>query len=115
MSLAEKLKAKKPREMTVEIDSDTYLVKGLGRVAKNRLYNQASESGEWDVAVFEGLVLAACVCDPATGEPVLPDPDDWDLDPRVTGPLVEACSDLLGLNKQERDAVKKSETTENCG
>jgi hypothetical protein len=112
MSLAEKLKARKPQEKIVEIDGDKYLVKGLGRVAKNRLYNEASSEGSWDVAAFEGMVLAACVCDPETREPVLPNPDDWDLDPKVTGPLVEACSELLGLSKSETEAVKKSETTE---
>lgn len=112
-SLAEKLKASKPRELIVEVDGDKYLVRGLSRVAKSKLYNQAvSPAGKWDAATYEGLMLAACVRDPETEELLLPDPADWDIPAELSGPLVEACADLIGLSKSEKDAVKNSEPTE---
>lgn len=112
--LRERLKAKRPKELTVIIDGDTFLVRGIGRIQKNALVErcQHAKTGKMNTPLFESEILAACVCDPATGEPVMPDPADWDIPADVSGPLVDACTDVCGFNRSERDAVKNSDATE---
>lgn len=111
MSLREKLKQAKSKEITVEIDGDSYLVCGLTRTAKNKLAQSATPSGnggKMDVDMFEAMMLAACVYDPTDGELLLSEPSEWDNVPsHITGPLVAACTDVCGFEeKKDKDAAK---------
>ena len=114
--LGELTKAKKPKEQLIELDGLTYMVKGMGRSAKNKFYNEFQrDDGTWnrDADLFEAKLLSACVYDPSSGEQVLPNHEDWNgIDPMITGPLVELAQEFCGLNKKEVDRVKKLEPVE---
>ncbi len=112
--LRERLKAKKAKELTVVVDGDSFLVRGIGRVQKNALVERCQDrkTGRMNTPLFESEILAACVCDPSSGEPVMPNPDDWDIPADVSGPLIDACTEVCGFNRQEREQVKNSEPTE---
>lgn len=112
MSLLEKLKAHKPKEKTVTVEGDDYLVVGLGRVRKNALLNDSQLKGKLDGATLESNLLAACVCDPSTREPLMPLPGEWDIPSHIAAPLVAACIEVLGLDSDESKVLeKKSEET----
>lgn len=110
MSLRKKLKQAKSKEITVEIDGDSYLVRGLTRTAKNKLAQSATpiDGGKMDVDSFEAMMLAACVYDPADGELLISEPREWDDVPsHITGPLVAACTDVCGFEeKKDKEAAK---------
>lgn len=107
MSLRDKLKAYKPRETTVEIDGDAFLVRGLGRIRKNELVDKCSAKGKLDNEKLESMLLAECVCDPATGELVMSDPADWDVPSHVSGPLVKAVLEVCGFDNDEARQLEK--------
>ena len=107
MSLKEKLKSAKVMTEHVVIDGDEYLVRGLSRIRKNELVEKNSPKGRLDTAAFEGAVLAECVLDPATSEPVMPDPADWDIPSHVAGPLVKACLKVCGFDEGEARQLEK--------
>lgn len=108
MSLKEKLQAAKPREVTVNIEGDEFLVIGVSRSAKNKIVEQCTDdNGKMDVSQFEATILAACVCDPQTRVPVMPEPLEWDVPSHIAGPLVEASMNCCGFSKEEKDKAKK--------
>ena len=106
MSLREKLKQIKPKETTVTIEGDEFLVRFPGRIAKNQAFAKATVKEELNATLLESQLLSVCVLDPSTGDPVMPDPDDWDLDGDV-GPLVRAVIDVCGLDKDDTKAMGK--------
>lgn len=107
MSLRDKLKAKTVKTKTVTIDGDEYLVKGLSRVAKNELVNNSMDGKKMNNARFEASLLAACVCDPSTGEPVMPDAKDWDIPSHIAGPLVAEVMKVCGFGDDEVSEYQK--------
>lgn len=107
MSLRDKLKSRKPKEITVTIDGDDYLVRGLGRVDKNRWQSKLAAVSGKDTSGVEGELLAMCVCDPATGEPVMPDPSDWDIEGEAAGKLVTACLRVCGFDSDDTKTMGK--------
>lgn len=111
-TLAERLKAKKAKEKTVEIDGDIYLVKSIGRIDKINLVERCMKKGKVDEVQFEAEYLAACVFDPDTGEQVDADWHNWDIPSYIADPLVEAVMDVNGLKANRVDIVKKSAETE---
>lgn len=106
MSLRDKLKQRKPKEITITLDDDQYLVRFPGRVAKNQAFAKATIKDELNPSLLESQLLAVCVLDPATFDPVMPDPADWDLSADV-GPLVRAVIDVCGLDKDDTKAMGK--------
>jgi hypothetical protein len=107
MSLRDKLKQRKAKEVSVIIDGDVFLVRGPGRVAKNKLLAKSQTKGELDPEQLEANLLAVCVLDPTTQEPVMPDPADWDIAADVAAPLVKACIEVCGLDADETKTMGK--------
>ena len=107
MSLRDKLKAAKPLEKTVEIDGDIFLVRGLSRIRKNELASKCTVKGTLDNEKLEACLLAECVCDPATGELVMSEPTDWDVPAHIAGPLVKACIECCGFDRDEAKQLEK--------
>lgn len=106
-SLKDRLLASKPRELTVSIDGDDFLVRGVSRTEKNQMVERCtSKAGKLDGAKFEAAFLAACVLDPSTGEQVMPDPADWNVPSHVSSTLLEAAMDVCGFSPSERAAAK---------
>lgn len=106
MSLKEKLLAAKPRTVRVTVDDMEFVVQSIGRVAKSELVLRCTGSdGKLNNARFEGEILAACVLDPETMQPVLSS-DQWDVPAYVSGPLVEAACDVCGFSAREKLSVK---------
>jgi hypothetical protein len=113
MSLKHKIKSAKPRETTVVIDGDAFLVRGVGRIQKNELVAKSQNKGSLNNANLEANLLAACVLDPVTFEQVMADPADWDVPSHIAGPLVRACIEVCGFDDDEAKQIeKKSETAE---
>ena len=113
MSLKDKLKAAKPRIKPVTIDGDTFSVVGLGRIQKNDIVSKSQKNGKIDNENLEALLLAACVCDPASGNPLMPDPAEWDVPSHIAGPLVKACIEVCGFDDDEASQLaKKLEETQ---
>ena len=111
--MRDKIKSAKPRETIVVIDGDSFLVCGVGRIQKNELVARSQVKGALNNASLEANLLAACVLDPATFEPVMSDPADWDVPSHIAGPLVRACIEVCGFDDDEAKQIeKKSETTE---
>jgi len=112
-TLAERLKAKKAKEKTIEIDGDNYLVKSIGRIDKINLVERCLKKGKVDEVRFEAEYLAACVFDPDSGDLVEKDWQNWDIPSYIADPLVEAVMEVNGLKVSKVDIVKKSAETEN--
>lgn len=95
-------------------DEFSFLVRGIGRVAKNQLVERCSnpKTGKLNTPQFEGELLSACVLDPETQESLLP-PDEWEVPADVSGPLVDACMRVCGFSKAEQEELKNSNATEN--
>lgn len=113
MSLRDKLKSRKPKECTVTIEGDVFLVRGPGRVAKNQLLAKSEKKGKVDTELLEANLLATCVLDPQTCEPVMPEPADWDIAADVAAPLVKACIEVCGLDRDDTGAMGK-DSSENA-
>lgn len=108
MSLGEKLRSKQNKVVEVVVDGETCLVRGLGRIAKNELLESCHDGKNLDARKLEAGILAACVCDPETNEPALPNPEDWDLPSHISGPLVEACMKVCGFGADEIETATKN-------
>lgn len=106
MSLRDKLKQRKPAEQTVTLDGDEYLVRFPGRMAKNKAFAAATVKALLKPELLEPQLLAICVLDPATEQPVMPDPADWDL-PSDVGPLIRAVIQVCGMDKDEAKDMGK--------
>lgn len=93
MSLADKLKSKKPAEKIVEIDGDKYL---LRRLKTSQMVEIVSQNRDKEKADFEmqASILAASVFDPETSMQVMPDPSDWDLPYDVTQKFLDELTKL---------------------
>lgn len=114
MSLKDKVLARKPKTETVNVEGDDFLIVGKSRRDRGVLFAKArnKKDGQVDSDKLEGLLLAACVCDPETKEPLLGDFRDWDgVDSAITGPLVAHIMRICGLDKQDF-GPKDSDSTE---
>lgn len=107
MSLRDKLKSRKPKQVELDIDGDKVIVRGLGRVRKNQMFAECQVKGKLDSALLESKMLAECVIDPQTDEPVMPDVADWDLPADVVGPMIAACIDVNNLDVDEVAEYRK--------
>jgi hypothetical protein len=114
MSLRDKIKARKPKEILLQVDGDKYLVRGMSRVAKGELVRRCSnKSGGIDSDKLEAETLAACVLDPETQEQVMPDPNDWDVPADFSAPLVSAAISVCGFDSSEiKEKLKNLEATD---
>ena len=116
MNLGEKLKQRKPKELIVELDGDKYLVRGIGRVEKNKLMSACAKKDKIDWDQVESTALARCVLDPKTEQPVLPNKEDWDIAADAAAPLVDAAIKVCGFDSSEVGrTVKNSDTTGSSG
>jgi len=106
MTLGEKLKQRKPREKIVTIDGDDFLVRFPGRAEKNKIFAKSQLNDVLQTDLLEKNLLASCVLDPATQQPVLPNAKDWDL-PSDISQLVTAVIDVCGLDRNEAKAMGK--------
>lgn len=112
MTLRDKLKARKPKEITLNLDGEKVIVRGIPRSLKNQIAARCEVKGKLDNQKLEAELLAACVIDPETNAPAMPDLNDWDIPADVAGPLVAACIEVCGLDSSEyRDKLKNFEPT----
>jgi hypothetical protein len=97
------------------VGGERFLLKGLQRIARSQIFADAkSKSGELDTRKAEGLLLANCVRDPDTSEPVIPNWQEWDEIPAaVTGPLISQLMKLNGMDNEDLGKQEKnSEATD---
>ncbi len=107
-----KLASQKPRRVAVEIDGETFEVRGMLRSEKNQMTADCTHGGKLNNNELESRVLAYCVVDPGTDTPIQPIAAKWDEIPaEITGPLISRCIPLCGFDDSElvADAAKKSE------
>lgn len=109
MTPLEKLKSKPPEKL-VEIDGVEFLVRGSTRSETALLVadmRNATEKGGTAMAAVENGILAKCVLDPSTGEPVLPDADEWYEVAKVTSEKLVDAFMSLDHNEVKGDATVK--------
>ena len=107
MNLGEKLKQRKPREKTVELDGDKFLVRFPGRSQKNQIFAMSQVNDKLDTDLLECNLLAVCVLDPSTFEQVLPNAADWKSLASDVSQLVSAVIEVCGLDRSETKAMGK--------
>lgn len=109
MTPLEKLKAKPPQKI-VEIDGVEFLVRASTKSGHAKLVAEltlARDKGVEAQQKTENQTLASAVLDPETGEPLMPDPNDWE---EVAHPTAEALVEaFMELNKVHR--LEESDTT----
>lgn len=114
-TLGQRLKAMAPPEMRVQVQGETFLLRGLKRSERSTVYADSQDkNGKTDFAKLEGLVLAKCVLDAQTKETVLDDWKEWgDVPAAVTGPLIGALMKLNGFDNEDLGKAKNLDTTTN--
>ena len=114
MTIWKRIKESKPKSVDVEVDGESLHIRGMTRAEKNALVAGCTIKNKLDNDLLEAKVLAFCVCDPETKEPIQIDHREWDDVPAAfAGPLVNACIPLCGFDDSEltRKQEKKSDTT----
>jgi hypothetical protein len=114
MSLREKILARKPISETVAIDGDTFKIVGKSKRDRAAIFARArKKDGSLDFARLESLLLAACVFDPETDQQLIDDHALWEsVDAALTGPLLSHVMRIIGMDKQDVQSPKDSDTTE---
>jgi len=111
MTPLEKLKAKPP-EKKVMIDGVEFLVRASTKSGHAKLVAELSLARDKGIEAqqkTENETLANAVLDPETGQPLMPNPNDWQEVAHPTAEaLVEAFMQLNRVHKlEESDTVKK--------
>jgi hypothetical protein len=104
MTLAERIKKKTVLERQVEVEGEAFLVRGLSRLDRSRQFaaSTKAKSGTLDIAKLEANLLAVCVLDPETRQPVFATAAEWDsVASHITAPLVEAVKKVCGLDNED--------------
>lgn len=108
MSLSEKLRAKKCRVETVEIDGDAYRVTGVSMRQLGEVV-----SGEFRLrktipaVVFDAILLAECVTD--VSDESKASIDEWlEASSHITTPLVPVAKRVCGIDLEGRSDPKDS-------
>lgn len=112
MSLRDKVLARKPREETVEVAGEKFLIVGKSKRERAALFAKSRKKDQsLDFTRLEDVMLSECVLDPSTRAKIL-EPAEWEgADSEITGPLVSACMKLLGMDKTDL-TPKDSDSTE---
>jgi hypothetical protein len=108
MSLFDALKNAKVAEEVVTVGGNGYLVIGLMSDAREELFSLGrTKKGEPNGTLGKRF-LAACVCDPATREPIQPDFREWNIPSHLATPLNIAIRDVCGLDEEEAEEMAKN-------
>ncbi len=112
MSLRDKVLARKPRELPLEVAGEKFLIVGKSKRDKAAMFAKSRKKDQsLDFTRLEDVMLSECVLDPDTRAKVL-EPAEWaGVDAEIAGPLVAACMQILGMDKQDL-TPKDSDSTE---
>ena len=112
MSLRDKVLAKPVAEDTVEIDGDSFLIVGKRKRERAAIFAKARRKDQsLDFERLEDVLLAECVCDPATKTPLLSAAEWSGVDSSLTGPLMSVVMQVCGMDKTDI-SPKGSDSTE---
>jgi hypothetical protein len=89
---------------TVKIAGHEFLAKEISLSQRGRLLAGHADDGD---EVIELVLVAASICDPATGEPIEPDYKYWQTKGAKFSPLIAAAVRVNGLDSDAtEDEVK---------
>lgn len=112
MSLSDKVLARKPRELTIEVAGEKFLIIGKSKREKAAMFAKSRKKDQsLDFVRLEDVMLSECVLDPENRQPIL-QPAEWEgINAEIAGPLIAACMQILGMDKQDL-TPKDSDSTE---
>ena len=115
MSLKDRVLQRKPLSEPVTIAGESFLIVGKTRRERGAIFARCrKKDGSVDGDRLEAMLLAECVHDPETGQPIFSVAEyrAWDdVDSGLTGPLLAEVMRVLGMDKQDI-GPKGSDSTE---
>lgn len=100
MTLSERLKLKQCKNESVTVDGDVYVVRGMSKRERGKLFAQArKKDGTINTDLLEAILLEYCVSDDTGSKATRM---EWDVVPsHITGPLVAKIMEVCGLDKDD--------------
>lgn len=102
------------REERVPIRGKDFLVVEIDLAERSRLLADAAANGGLSNDKAEGVLMARCICDPETKEPLIDTKhwEKWKAKGSSFSPLLERVLVLNGFkNDEAEEALKNSDTT----